>query len=163
MIYPRYQEIASSYLVQRADLKRNTEKLISAINEQGEDWHREIDNIVRKLKSGIENTESEHTVFLQKQEDEIIHSISEISHTINELKKLMDSNDISLLCKYKSRNAEFSELPPKFVVTLPSFSSPKIDTKRLTQQFGSLTHSDVPIRVLEDEIEIKRRTVFEGD
>lgn len=51
----------------------------------------------------------------------------------------MDINDFRLLCKYKSRNAEFRMLPPKFVVTLPSFSSPQIDTEQLTQQFGSLS------------------------
>lgn len=145
-IYPCYQEIASSFLVQRANLKRNSEKLISAINDREEDWRREIDNIIKELKSGIVKTESEHIVFLQKQEDEINRSISEMSQTIGDLKKLKDSNDVSLLCKYKSRNAEFREMPPKFVVTLPSFSFPKIDTKQLTQQFGFLAQSDVPIR-----------------
>lgn len=69
-----------------------------------------------------------------------------MSQTIGDLKKLKDSNDFSLLCKYKSRNAEFREMPPKFVVALPSFSFPKIDTKQLTQQFGFLAQSDVPIR-----------------
>ncbi|XP_052681255.1 E3 ubiquitin-protein ligase TRIM9-like [Crassostrea angulata] len=139
LVYPRYQEIASSFPVQRADLKRNTEKLILAINERGEVWHREIDNIIRNLKSDIGKTESEHKDFLQKQENEINHTISEISQTIGELKKIMDNNDVRLLCKYKSRNAEFRMLPPKFIVTLPSFSSPKIDTEQLTQQFGSLS------------------------
>lgn len=145
LIYPYYQEIASSFLVQRVNLKRNSEKLISAINDRGEDWRREID-IIKKLKSGTEITESEHMDFLQKQEDEINRSISEMSQTIGELKKLKDSNDVSLLCKYKSRNAEFREMPPKFVVTLPSFSFPKTDTKQLTQLTGFLAQSDVPIR-----------------
>lgn len=139
LVYPRYQEIASSFPVQRADLKRNTEELILAIIERGEVWHREIDNIIRNLKSEIEQTESEHKDFLQKQENQINHTISEISQTIGELKKITDINDVRLLCKYKSRNAEFRMLPPKFVVTLPSFSSPKIDTEQLTQQFGSLS------------------------
>lgn len=33
-IYPVYQVIASSFPVQRADLQRNTEKLISAVNKR---------------------------------------------------------------------------------------------------------------------------------
>lgn len=88
-------------------MKRNSEKLISAINDRGEDWRREIDNIIKELKSGIEKTESEHIVFLQKQEDEINRSISEMSQTIGELKKLKDSNDVSL---FVSTNPEMQNL-----------------------------------------------------
>lgn len=139
LIYPRYQEIASSFPAQRADLQRNTEEFILAVNKRGDDWHREIDNIIRKMKSDIKKTESEHLAFLKKQEDEINHTILEIKHNIGELKKLLDSNDIYLLSTYKSKNAEFNKLPPKFIVTLPSFSSQRIDTEQLLRQFGSLT------------------------
>lgn len=53
-----------------------------------------------------------------------------------------DMQELSLCTytnEYKYRNPEFRILPPKFIVTLPSFSSQKIDTKQLTQQFGSLS------------------------
>ncbi|XP_052683028.1 E3 ubiquitin ligase TRIM40-like [Crassostrea angulata] len=139
IIYPKYQEIASSFLIQKDDVDRNTEKLISAINKQGAEWHREIDTIMRKMKSGIENTVSENLVVLEKQEVEIKHSLSEITLNINELKKLLDSNDAKLLSKYKSRNAEFRRLPPKLVISLPNFSPQRIDTDKLFQQFGFLT------------------------
>lgn len=138
-IYPKYQEIASSFSVQKGDLNSNTEKLISAINKRGEEWHREIDNIIRKMKSDIENTVSENLVVLKKQEVEINHSLSEITLNINELKNLLDSNDAKLLSKYESRNAKFKRLPSKLVVSLPHFSSQRIDTDKLFQQFGSLT------------------------
>lgn len=138
-IYPKYQEMASSFPAQRADLQRNTEELISAINERGDDWHREINNIVRKLKSDIKATESEHLAFLKKQEDEINHTISELTHIIGELKKLLDSNDICLISTYKSKNAEFIALPPKLIVTLPRFSFQESHTELLRQLFGYLT------------------------
>lgn len=137
-IYPLYQEIASSLPVQMAELKRNTEKLISAISERGDEWHREIDNIIRNMKLDIKETESEHIVFLKKQEDDINQTISEIRKTICELKKLKDLNDVSRLSQYKSRNAEFGMLAPKFNVTLPNFSSERINTDQLIHQFGSL-------------------------
>lgn len=138
-MYPKYQEIAASFSVQKSDLNSNTEKLISAINKQGEEWHREVDNIIRKMKSDIENMVSENLVVLKKQEVEINHSLSEITLNINELKKLLDSNDAKLLSKYKSRNAEFRRLPPKLVISLPNFSPQRIDRDKLFQQFGSLT------------------------
>lgn len=138
-IYPKYQDYALSFPIYKAKLQRNTEKLISALNKRGEDWHREIENIIRKLKSDIEKTESENLAVLKKQEDEIKHSISEITHCISELKKLLDSNDACLLSKYKSRNADFRRVPPKFVFPLPQFSHRKIDTDQLFRQFGSLS------------------------
>lgn len=138
IIYPKYQEIATSLSVQKDDLNRNTEKLISAINKRGEEWHREIDNTIRKMKSDIEKTVSENLVVLKKQEIEINHCLSEIILNINELKNLLDSNDAKLLSKYKFRNAEFRRLPSKLVVSLSHFSSQRIDTDKLFQQFGSL-------------------------
>lgn len=55
--------------------------------------------------------------FIKKQGDEINHTISEITHTFCELKKLKDSNNVSLLIQYKSRPVEFRILSPKTIVT----------------------------------------------
>lgn len=137
-IYPIYQEIATDFPVQKAALNRNAEELISAINERGEDWHREIENFVRKLKSDIKESESKHLAFLKEQEVGINH-ISEIKQIIVELKKNLDSNDSCLISKYKSRNVEFRKLPPKLIISLPSFTYHRIITKKLIQQFGSLS------------------------
>lgn len=142
-IYPVYQEVASSLQVQKANLKRNTEKLIEALNERGDDWHKEIDNIVRKYKSDIEKAESKYLAVLKTREDEINQRISEITQSTGELKKLLDSNDGCLLFTCKSRNAEFRRLPPKVIVSLPSFSSQRIDTKQFHQQFGSLSELSI--------------------
>lgn len=138
-IHPKYQEIASTISVQKADLKRNTERLITALNKRGDDWHREIDDVISKLKTDIENTELNHLTFLKKEEDKINHTLSEITQSIVKLKELLDTNDACLLSKYKSRNAEFRRLPPKLIVYLPSLSFQRIDKKHLFQQFGSLS------------------------
>lgn len=139
--YPLFQSIASSFPVRRANLKRNTAKCISSIIEHGEVWHREIDNIIRNLKSDIEKTESEHMVFLKKQEEKIYHFISKMKQTIAELKKLKDFQEVNLLSKYKSRNEKFKITPTTLSFTLPSFSSQRIDSEQLSHQFGSLTGS----------------------
>lgn len=138
-IYPMYQEIASSFLAQKTDLRRNTERLMEDLDKRGQDWHRKIDNIVTQFKSDIDKAESRHLTVLKKEEGEINHTISKITQRIGELKKLKDSSDVCLLSKYKSNNAEFRKLPPKLIVSLPSFSSQRIDTEQLFQQFGSLS------------------------
>lgn len=66
-------------------------------------------------------------------------SISCITDTIINLKKLLDSNDVYLVSKYKSKNDRFRKLPPYFRVKFPCFSSKTINAELLNQQFGVLS------------------------
>lgn len=116
-IYPRYQEIASTILDQKTDFKRSTDQLITYLKNRREDRPREIDDVVSKLKTDIENTESNHLTVLKKGENKINNTLTEFTERISELKKVLDSNDVCPLSKYKSRNAEFRRLPPKFIVS----------------------------------------------
>ncbi|XP_062601310.1 uncharacterized protein LOC134263028 [Saccostrea cucullata] len=138
-IYPKYEEIASGIKTKKDNLETHYRKLTRDVTEQGEDWHREIDTIVNKRKSDIDEMESKHLAALNKQEKEIKHISAEVKQNIVDLKEILQSNDISLAFLYRSRNAEFRSLPPDVNVSLPSFSPQQINTEHLHQMFGSLS------------------------
>lgn len=138
-IYPIYQEIASYVALQKANVYQNSQKLTTVLNNQGEKWHREIDDLIEKLKSDFEELDSKHLAVVVKQEKEITTRISEISKCIVELETLIESTDVRLVSSYKSKNAEFRKLPPKLTAYLPSFIPPNINREQLYQQFLSLS------------------------
>ncbi|XP_052680310.1 uncharacterized protein LOC128161112 [Crassostrea angulata] len=89
----KYQEITSIITVQKSALNENSQKLTTEIDKHGEDVHREINTNIRNMKSNVGEMDTEHLATLNQQEDEIKHTVSEITQTIAELKTLRDSND----------------------------------------------------------------------
>nr|XP_022327208.1 E3 ubiquitin-protein ligase TRIM36-like [Crassostrea virginica] len=59
-IYPRYQETATKFPVQRADVNKHFQKLKTALDKQGEALHTEIDTIIRGMKSDINDMDDQH-------------------------------------------------------------------------------------------------------
>lgn len=138
-IFPSYQEIASKIPVHRADLSKNSQTLTTDFDKQGEEWHKEIENAIMKLKSDIEEMVNRHQTVLNKHEDEIAVTITEIRQSIADLKKLQESKDICHVTEYESRNAEFRRLLPNINISLPNFTPLKIDRDQFLKQFGSLS------------------------
>lgn len=93
------------------------------------------------MKFDLQIIDSKHMDVLTKKENEITIIITEMTQRIADLKKLLDSKDVSLIFAYKSRNAEFKR-SPKFKVSLPEFTSHKINKEEICKRFGFLTFSN---------------------
>lgn len=140
LILPKYEAVVSKIPDKKAAFETNSQTLKMDIVKKGEEWHKEIDNIINKLKSDIEEIDSRQKTILNKQEDEYAHIISEIKRNIFRLKCNLNTNDFHCLYAYKSRNGEFRRrLSPKFAVSLPTFITHQINKEQIKQQFGFLS------------------------
>ena len=54
-MFPKYQEALTNISVQKADVRKHYQNLKSALNEQGESLHTEIDTIIQGMKSEIDD------------------------------------------------------------------------------------------------------------
>lgn len=142
-IFPEYQKISCDISAQSTAVLKNSKRLLTALDKQGEIWHEEIETIIQKLKSYLGEFDSKHLALLKRQQDKITDTVSEITEYIINLKDSLISNDISTVSTYKSRNEEFKRLPPRLTISLPRFSSYEINREQMYQQFGSLSFKKV--------------------
>nr|XP_022322075.1 uncharacterized protein LOC111123795 [Crassostrea virginica] len=138
-VYPKYQVAASNISDQKSDLRKHSQKLISALDKQGKALHTTIDAIIKEMKSKIFDTDAHHLATIDKQGDGINQKITEIKQVILDLQNLLDSDDVCLVYGYTSRIEEFRSLPAQFHVTLPTFTPQEINREQISQQIGYLS------------------------
>ncbi|XP_052712490.1 uncharacterized protein LOC128186687 [Crassostrea angulata] len=138
-IFPVYEEIASDLKYQLANLDGGYEKLTTTMSKQGEQWHKEIDIIINRMKTEINEIKMKHRDILQKHLNEIRQIQSLIKETIQAIRKIEKSTEVSSTIEYSSKIGEFSRLPPKVQVSLPTFIPNPIDREKLYSLFGKIT------------------------
>uniref|UniRef100_K1PMU2 Tripartite motif-containing protein 3 n=1 Tax=Magallana gigas TaxID=29159 RepID=K1PMU2_MAGGI len=109
------------------------------MSKQGEQWHREIDIVVNKMKTEISEMKVKHRDLLKKHLDEIKQTQALIKHTLLAIEELKKSTEVSPTIEYSSNIREFSKLPPKLKVTLPTFIPKPLDHEKLYNLFGQIT------------------------
>lgn len=96
-----------------------------------------------KLKSDVEERESKHLIALYRKEKGLERSIFEITRNIAELKKLLNSNDVSFVSASRSKNAEFRRMPPNFTVSFSRVTPQTINKDQIYKLLGSLSASSI--------------------
>lgn len=140
IIFPKYQNIAADIPVRKDGLEENIANTIKSVSKQGEEMHSLIDHTMLELETEIATSGTKQLAALEKVEKDIDQRISEIKNIILDMKKLQDSNDISLISKYKSKNYEFKTYFPKTNVPFTNFSAPEMKLEEIQNIFGFLSN-----------------------
>jgi hypothetical protein len=139
VISPTYEEITSDLETQIANLDGIYLEFTTVVIEHGEELHKEVDNVINRLKNEIQEMKNKHREILKKHLDEIKQIQSLIEQSLITLKKMEESNEVSVTMEYRSKNTEFRKIPPKVRVSLPTFSPNTIGSEQLYKSLGSLT------------------------
>ncbi|XP_061177459.1 uncharacterized protein LOC133186247 [Saccostrea echinata] len=142
-IYPTYQDIASGVQNRMTQLEKEYGDLSTAVTKHGEDWHREIDKLVKKLKAEIEEMKNKHLQTLQKHLNEVNKNISDIKEEISSVEIAINTNDLSKLFSVMSNVHIYRNLPHKIMLSLPKFIPRKIQGEELNKLFGALSLSSL--------------------
>ncbi|XP_062615285.1 E3 ubiquitin-protein ligase TRIM45-like [Saccostrea cucullata] len=137
-IYPTYQDIVVDVQKTMSQLEKEYGDLSTAIAKHGEEWHREIDQLVRKLTTQLDEMKTSQLQTLQTQLDEINKNLADITDEINTLGIAVDSNDFSKLCSVKSRGDQYKNIPKKILPSVPKFTPETIQMEELHKLFGAL-------------------------
>ncbi|XP_065938061.1 tripartite motif-containing protein 2-like [Magallana gigas] len=138
-ISPTYEEIALDLENQLANLDGGYKKITTTMSKQGEQWHREIDIVINKMKTELSEIKEKHRDILQKHLNEIKQIQFLIKETLQTIRKIEKSTEVSSTIEYSSKIREFSKFPPKVQVSLPTFIPKPIDHEKLYSLFGQIT------------------------
>uniref|UniRef100_A0A8W8LUC8 Tripartite motif-containing protein 3 n=1 Tax=Magallana gigas TaxID=29159 RepID=A0A8W8LUC8_MAGGI len=138
-ISPKYEKIVLDLENQLVNLDGGYEKLTTTISKQGEQWHKEIDIVINKMKTEISEIKDKHRDILQKHLEEIKQIQSLIKQTLLAIKEIKNSTELAPTIKYSSKIRDFSKLPPKVKVSLPTFIQKPIEREKLYSLFGQIT------------------------
>ncbi|XP_065938011.1 uncharacterized protein [Magallana gigas] len=139
LIFPTYEEMVRDVEKQLAYLDKGYKKLTTMMSNQGEQWHREIDVVINKMKMEINEIKVKHRDILQTHLDEIKRIQFLINQTLVVIKEIEKSTQVTPVIEYNSKIQEFSKLPPKVRVSLPTFIPEPINCEKLKSLFGHIT------------------------
>ncbi|XP_048735181.1 uncharacterized protein LOC125650709 [Ostrea edulis] len=114
------------------------EKLTTSVTEHGDEWHSEVDRVVNELKKEIDVMKRRHLELLKELLSQTKHLQSLVQQARSDALQFLDSNEVSSVVEYQSKNKELSKLPTSVEVSVPKFNPPKIDCAQLATLFGKL-------------------------
>ncbi|XP_062600705.1 uncharacterized protein LOC134262343 [Saccostrea cucullata] len=141
-----------------SQLEKEFGDLSTTITKHGEDWHREIDKLVQQLKAEVDEMKNTQLQTLQKHLDEINQKMSDIDYVSDEIDISLNSNDISDVFGISFEIDKYRKIPPKIMVSLPTFNLKKLPAEQLSSLFGTLSSSSATSTFIEHGYKYSMKT-----
>nr|XP_022300408.1 uncharacterized protein LOC111108670 isoform X1 [Crassostrea virginica]XP_022300409.1 uncharacterized protein LOC111108670 isoform X1 [Crassostrea virginica]XP_022300410.1 uncharacterized protein LOC111108670 isoform X1 [Crassostrea virginica] len=138
-ISPTYEKIENELEMQIASLDGEYKKLTTEMSKQREEIHREVDDAIDQMEKEICEIKVKHHSLLKKHLVEIKQIQSLMQQTLLALNEMEESNEVSPTIHYRSKNEEFSKLPPKVNVSIPKYIPKQIEREALRNLIGKIT------------------------
>ncbi|XP_062615120.1 uncharacterized protein LOC134276849 [Saccostrea cucullata] len=140
-IYPTYQGIAAHVKIKMSQLEKEYEDISTVITNHGIYWHRNIDKIVNKLKTEVNEMKISQLQTLQQYFDNIYKKIVGIKSEIDSLDTCFaeNTNDIARFFNLRPKVNQYKELPQNLVLFIPKFNPKTIQDEKFIHQFGGLS------------------------
>uniref|UniRef100_K1QXV5 Uncharacterized protein n=1 Tax=Magallana gigas TaxID=29159 RepID=K1QXV5_MAGGI len=148
IVSPKCKEKALYFETQLSNLDGTYEKLTAEITRHGEQWHREIDIVINKMKTETSVIKEKHRDKLQEHLDEIKQQQDLMKKALLALRDIKKSNEMSKTIEYMPTIRIFSMALYKVNVTPPTFKSVTIDREQLLTLFGHIT----PMSIMEPSL-----------
>eukprot|EP00105_Crassostrea_gigas_P013445 XP_011429764.1 PREDICTED: uncharacterized protein LOC105329957 [Crassostrea gigas] len=141
----------------------NTTKMLSTISSiykqrkdevtaRGEEWHKQIEEIVKKLHQELDDMQKEHEAILQKQKKEFEEMIGKVDETNRKTIKLQKSKNVKEMQTFVPVIQNRKNLNEVSQYSFPTFYECKIDPNYLQTYFGYV-----------DKMQVKKNSLLENE
>lgn len=136
---PLYQKMIHDLEKKIRGVEEKYEEASKLISQQGDKWHKEIDNISNRLQVELHKAKEKGMQILKDNQSEVEQTLSKIYSVIQSNDEILESNDLEIAIKYKSQNVVVRNRLEIVDVPLPTFTPTKINQQSLHEQFGALS------------------------
>nr|XP_022312160.1 uncharacterized protein LOC111117357 [Crassostrea virginica] len=138
-IIPEYQRKNAEIEKSMSKTKSQFDEIKTESEKLRKLWHQEVDNIFNKIDSMSQSHREENLNVLQEYHIKLKKVISEMNETVKQNEKLLKTNKISAVNKYKSKLQVYRDCPENVDSQMPTLGS-KIDNgKELSIEIGDFS------------------------
>ncbi|XP_056001475.1 uncharacterized protein LOC125654776 [Ostrea edulis] len=135
-IIPQYQKKNEETESKLSILMAEFDELDKEKENHRKSWHQEVDTIFNHLGSLMKSIKENLLAALNSHQSKIKNQIPDMTHTVQQNKEILKSNNVSAVTNYKSKLEEYRNMPTDIDVKLPSLKTNTVQGRELSLELG---------------------------